>query len=53
LAQGVELKTVSELLGHSSIRITGDIYTHALPAAKDEAIDMLNNLLNTGMTGAK
>jgi site-specific recombinase XerD len=25
LTQGVELKIVSELLGHSSIRITGDI----------------------------
>jgi integrase len=50
LAQGVELKLVSELLGHSSIRITGDIYAHVMPAAKDEAIDMLDNLLNSGMT---
>jgi integrase len=47
LAQGVELKLVSELLGHSSIRITGDIYAHVMPAAKDEAIDMLDNLLST------
>ncbi len=53
LAQGVELKLVSELLGHSSIRITGDIYAHVMPAAKDEAIDLLDNLLNAGMTSAK
>jgi integrase len=31
LAQGVELKVVSELLGHSDIRITADIYAHVLP----------------------
>ena len=53
LAQGVELKLVSELLGHSSIRITGDIHAHVMPAAKDAAIDMLDNLLNSGMTSPK
>jgi integrase len=49
LAQGVELKMVSELLGHSSIRITGDIYAHLMPVAKDEAIDLLDAVL----TGSK
>jgi integrase len=43
--KGVELKTVSELLGHSSIRITGDIYAHVLPAAKNDAIDLLDDVL--------
>jgi site-specific recombinase XerD len=46
LAQGVELKMVSELLGHSSIRITGDIYAHVLPAAKDDALDLLDAVLS-------
>lgn len=45
LAQGVELKVVSEILGHSSIRITADIYTHLLPKIKDDAIDLLDNVL--------
>jgi integrase len=45
LAQGVELKIVSELLGHSSIRITADTYAHVLPAVKDEAIDLLDSVL--------
>jgi integrase len=49
LAQGVELKIVSELLGHSSIRITADTYAHVLPAIKDEAIDLLDSVL----TGTK
>jgi integrase len=31
LAQGDNLKEVSELLGHSSTRITDDIYAHVLP----------------------
>jgi integrase len=46
LAQGVELKMVSELLGHSSIRITGDIYAHVMPAAKDDALDLLDAVLS-------
>jgi integrase len=38
LAMGVPLKTVSETLGHSSIRITADVYGHLLePARKDAA----------------
>ena len=31
LANGVPLKVVSEILGHSSISITGDIYGHVSP----------------------
>ncbi len=29
-ADGVDLATVSERLGHSSVRVTADIYSHAL-----------------------
>lgn len=39
LAQGVPLKVVSELLGHSSIRVTADVYSHLLEPAKAEAAD--------------
>ncbi len=31
LAQGVPLKTVSDILGHSQISITADIYAHVVP----------------------
>ena len=37
LAQGVPLKTISEILGHSSIRITADIYAHLGQPAMTEA----------------
>ena len=37
LADGVNLKIVSEALGHSSIAITGDIYSHVLPGIQEEA----------------
>lgn len=36
LSDGVNLKVVSEALGHSSISITGDIYSHVLPGIQEE-----------------
>ena len=39
LEAGIGLKTVSELLGHSSIAITGDVYAHVSHAAAQEAVD--------------
>ena len=37
LADGVDLATVSERLGHSSVRVTADIYTHALRGRDQDA----------------
>ena len=37
LANGVSLPVVSERLGHSSIRVTADVYSHALHGQDDEA----------------
>jgi len=37
LADGVDLVTVSERLGHSSVRVTADIYSHALRGRDQEA----------------
>jgi integrase len=39
LSEGVHLKVVSERLGHSSIAITGDIYSHVLPTVQRGAAD--------------
>jgi integrase len=47
LAQGVELKVVSKLLGHNEFRITGDIYTHVLPSLKKQTIDLMNSILTS------
>jgi integrase len=44
IIQGVPLKVVSDLAGHSDIHITSNIYTHITAAAKKEGITSLNNL---------
>lgn len=41
LVNGVPLKVVSEILGHSSISITGDIYGHVSPDIARHALDGL------------
>ena len=45
LAQRVDIKTVSTILGHASISITADTYTHAVPHLQSEAMDRLGDLL--------
>jgi integrase len=45
LAQGVPLKVVSETLGHSSIRVTADVYGHLMEPAKAEASDAMTAAL--------
>lgn len=45
LAQGVPLKVVSDLLGHTRISITADLYTHVLPSMKREAMDLMDRIL--------
>lgn len=37
IALGVPLKTISETLGHSSIRVTADVYGHLLDESRSEA----------------
>jgi integrase len=37
LASGVPLPAVSERLGHSSVRVTADVYSHAIHGQDDEA----------------
>ncbi len=42
LAMGVDLKVIQQLLGHSTIAITADIYAHLLPAMQQDAMDRLD-----------
>jgi integrase len=44
LAAGVPLKVVSELLGHSSVAITADIYAHVLPEMQQEVVRKMDDL---------
>lgn len=41
LGEGVNPKVVAERLGHSSIRITLDTYSHVLPNVQEEAAQKL------------
>lgn len=45
LTAGVDLKTTSEMLGHSSIAITADIYSHVLPQMQKAAAEAVGQLL--------
>lgn len=45
LAAGVPMKVVSARLGHSSLAITADLYTHVSPAVADEAADRIGSLV--------
>jgi integrase len=46
ISGGVPLKVVSDILGHSSIAITGDIYGHVSPDVAREAINLLGDALD-------
>jgi site-specific recombinase XerD len=45
LAQGVQLRTIMELLGHSSIAITANLYAHVAPDLMREAADSMDAVL--------
>jgi integrase len=45
LAQGVKLQVVSEVLGHSSIRMTADVYGHILDPDRASAAAAMNATL--------
>lgn len=45
LTEGVHPKVVQEMLGHSSISVTLDIYSHVAPTMHREAVDRLDVVL--------
>jgi integrase len=48
LGRGVNPKIVSEMLGHASINITRDVYSHVLPAMQAQAAAAMDDALGNG-----
>jgi integrase len=46
MSLGVHQKVVSEMLGHSTVLITQDLYSHVTPAMQQQAVTALETLLN-------
>ena len=42
--KGVDAKTVSELLGHSSVAFTMNIYVHLIEEQKSNAVNLIDDL---------
>ena len=53
LQQGVHPKVVSERLGHASIQLTLDVYSHVLPGLQDAAAERLDEWLSGGQADAQ
>ena len=47
LANGVPMKYVQHQLGHSSIKMTMDLYTHLLPEVNEQCINLLDRLTDS------
>jgi integrase len=45
LAQGVHPRAIMELLGHSSITVTMNVYGHVMPAMMREAADKMDAII--------
>ena len=50
LAMGIHPKVVQEILGHSSIAITMDLYSHVLPSVQQEAAGKVNDVLKDSLS---
>lgn len=48
LASGIPLVIMSERLGHSSVAVTGDVYSHSLPSQHQAAADAIAGLIGAG-----
>jgi integrase len=44
LTKGVHPEVVQEMLGHSSISITLDMYSHVLPTMQEKAVEAMEDI---------
>jgi integrase len=50
LTDGVHPKVVASLLGHSTVQITFDTYSHVTPGLARQAVEQLNALVANSAT---
>jgi integrase len=48
LLEGIPTKVVSEILGHSSTRVTEDVYQHVTPGMQADATTRVARLISAG-----
>jgi Phage integrase family len=48
LAAGIDIKVVSDRLGHSTMAVTADLYTHVVPSLGRDAAKRIARLLGDG-----
>jgi integrase len=48
LAQGVPVRDVAEILGHSDVRLTLGTYAHVIEAGRDRAAGVMDRMLQVG-----
>lgn len=53
IAAGVNAKALSSFMGHSSIKVTFDLYGHLMPGAEAEAAALLDRFLIAEVQGAE
>ena len=51
IAVGVNIKAISQSLGHANIGITLDIYSHLLPGVGKSAAERFDKFLNPWLAG--
>jgi integrase len=51
LKAGVNVKAISERLGHASIGITLDTYSHVMPGMQEEAAERIDAGLRKALAG--
>jgi integrase len=45
LKEGIHPKVVQERLGHSTVTLTLDVYSHVIPSMQEEVAEKLDGLL--------
>ena len=53
IAAGVNAKALSSFMGHSSIKVTFDLYGHLMPGTEAEAAALLDKFLGAVLRQAK